>query len=146
MENEFVDYYKVLRVDPDASSEIMAAAYSILMQKTKPDTDETTMDVEERLLEYRKAYGILSIPESRESYHQEYALNLINKQLEQREFYRQTVFEELQRIDKEPPAKLRYESDFYQPHDWLVIDNHALKTYREEGWYCIKLSGETNYF
>ena len=52
------DYYKVLQVDPEASLEVITAAYKTLAKRFHPETDLTGVH-EIRLAELTRAYGVL---------------------------------------------------------------------------------------
>ena len=61
------DYYKVLQVDPEASPEVITAAYKTLAKRFHPETDLTGVH-EIRLAELNRAYGVLRDPAARQRY------------------------------------------------------------------------------
>ena len=65
-----MNYYKILEVDKDASSEIIEKAYKTLAKKYHPDLQESNMkqEAEEKLKLINEAYEILSNPDSRAKY------------------------------------------------------------------------------
>ena len=64
------NYYKILEVDRDASSEVIEKAYKALAKKYHPDLQESNMkqEAEEKLKLINEAYEILSNPNSRAKY------------------------------------------------------------------------------
>lgn len=64
------NYYKILEVDKDASSEVIDKAYKALAKKYHPDLQEESNKVqaEEKLKLINEAYSILSDPVSRSKY------------------------------------------------------------------------------
>ena len=69
------DYYKVLQVDPEASPEVITAAFRTLARRLHPDRDLTGVH-EIRMAELNRAYGILRDPPSRRAYDVERAHRL----------------------------------------------------------------------
>lgn len=65
-----MNYYKILEVDKDASSEVIEKAYKTLAKKYHPDLQESNMKqkAEEKLKLINEAYEILSNPDSRAKY------------------------------------------------------------------------------
>ena len=65
-----MNYYKILEVDRNASSEVIEKAYKTLAKKYHPDLQESNMKqkAEERLKLINEAYEILSNPDSRAKY------------------------------------------------------------------------------
>ena len=61
------DYYKVLQVDPEASLEVITAAYRTLAKRFHPETDLTGVH-EIRLAELNRAYGVLHDAAARQRY------------------------------------------------------------------------------
>ena len=61
------DYYKVLQVDPEASLEVITAAYRTLAKRFHPETDLTGVH-EIRLAELNRAYGVLRDAAARQRY------------------------------------------------------------------------------
>jgi curved DNA-binding protein CbpA len=61
------DYYKVLQVDPEASPEVITAAFRILARRLHPDTDLTGVH-EIRMSELNRAYGVLRDSAKRQAY------------------------------------------------------------------------------
>jgi curved DNA-binding protein CbpA len=69
------DYYKVLQVDPEASPEVITAAFRILARRLHPDRDLTGVH-EIRMAELNRAYGVLRDPATRRTYDFERAQRL----------------------------------------------------------------------
>ena len=69
------DYYKVLQVDPEASTEVITAAFKVLAKRWHPETDLTGVH-EIRLAELNRAYGVLKNVASRRSYDEERMLRM----------------------------------------------------------------------
>jgi DnaJ-class molecular chaperone len=61
------DYYRILRVDPQAEPEVINAAYRKLAAMYHPDVDSSP-DAQSRMVEINQAYGVLRDPESRAAY------------------------------------------------------------------------------
>ena len=61
------DYYKVLQVDPEASSEVITAAFRTLARRLHPDSDLTGVH-EIRMAELNRAHGVLRNVGSRRAY------------------------------------------------------------------------------
>jgi DnaJ-class molecular chaperone len=64
------DYYKILSVSPDASSEEIKKAYRKLALVTHPDRNPGDIGAEERFKQINEAYGVLSDTEKRSRYDQ----------------------------------------------------------------------------
>lgn len=60
----FIDYYKVLQVDPQADRDVIEAAFRRLARKVHPDANRSA-DAEERMKELSEAYSVLMDPEKR---------------------------------------------------------------------------------
>lgn len=60
----FIDYYKVLQVDPEADRDVIEAAFRRLARKVHPDTNRSS-DAEEKMKMLSEAYAVLSDPEKR---------------------------------------------------------------------------------
>jgi DnaJ-class molecular chaperone len=65
--SEAPDYYRILRVDPQAEPEVINAAYRKLAAMYHPDVDPSP-DAQARMVEINQAYGVLRDPESRAAY------------------------------------------------------------------------------
>jgi len=67
------NYYKILQVDKDASSEIIDKAYKLLVKKYHPDlqTDEEKRIAEEKIKKINEAYDIISDKSKREEYNKQ---------------------------------------------------------------------------
>src|SRR4051794_18160789 len=61
------DYYRILRVDPQAEPEVINAAYRKLAAMYHPDVDASP-DAQARMVEINQAYGVLRDPDSRAAY------------------------------------------------------------------------------
>jgi DnaJ-class molecular chaperone len=61
------DYYRILRVDPQAEPEVINAAYRKLAAMYHPDVDPSP-DAQTRMVEINQAYGVLRDPDSRAAY------------------------------------------------------------------------------
>lgn len=60
----FIDYYKVLQVDPEADRDVIEAAFRRLARRVHPDTNRSA-DAEEKMKALSEAYGVLTDPEKR---------------------------------------------------------------------------------
>jgi DnaJ-class molecular chaperone len=65
--SEAPDYYRILRVDPQAEPEVINAAYRKLAAMYHPDVDPSP-DAQARMVEINQAYGVLRDPEARATY------------------------------------------------------------------------------
>jgi len=61
------DYYRILRVDPEAEPEVINAAYRKLAAMYHPDVDPSP-DAQARMVEINQAYGVLRDPDARAAY------------------------------------------------------------------------------
>ena len=66
---DFKDYYKVMGVNRDSTSDEIKRAYKKLARKYHPDVNKAT-DAEVRFKEVGEAYAVLKDPEKRASYDQ----------------------------------------------------------------------------
>lgn len=64
---EYRDYYEILGVTPDASSEQIKRAYRKLARKYHPDINATA-EAEEKFKDVNEAYEVLKDPEARSAY------------------------------------------------------------------------------
>jgi curved DNA-binding protein len=64
------DYYQVLNVSPEASSEEIKRAYRKLALQTHPDRNPGDARAEEHFKQINEAYGVLSDPQKRTQYDQ----------------------------------------------------------------------------
>ena len=64
---KFIDYYKVLQVDPDADAEVIEAAFRRLARKYHPDTNPRR-EAEEIMKQLTEAYEVLSDPRKRSEF------------------------------------------------------------------------------
>jgi curved DNA-binding protein len=62
------DYYKILGVAKDASTEEIKKAYRKLALKYHPDRNQGNKESEEKFKEANEAYAVLSDPEKRKQY------------------------------------------------------------------------------
>ncbi len=67
-EEEFVDYYELLQISPNAESETVHRVYKMLAARYHPD-NPTTGDMD-RFLELQKAIQILGDPQTRAEYNE----------------------------------------------------------------------------
>lgn len=63
-----MNYYELLEVSPNASQEVIRAAYKSLMQRYHPDKNNENPEFSERFLLIRQAYEVLSDPVKRTAY------------------------------------------------------------------------------
>ncbi|MFH1437230.1 MAG: DnaJ domain-containing protein [Pseudomonadota bacterium] len=63
----FIDFYKVLQVDPDADAEVIEAAFRRLARKYHPDTNPRR-EAEEIMKQLTEAYEVLSDPRKRSEF------------------------------------------------------------------------------
>ncbi len=68
--NKKMNYYEILEITPDASQEVIKAAYKALVKKLHPDNVNGQQDGEEgrTIEEVNRAYEVLSNPEQRKDY------------------------------------------------------------------------------
>src|SRR3954469_7992909 len=67
---EFVDYYKILGVDKNASEEEIKKAYRKLARKYHPDLNPNDKEAHRKFQEINEANEVLSDPEKRKKYDQ----------------------------------------------------------------------------
>ncbi|NPA30628.1 MAG: J domain-containing protein [Chloroflexi bacterium] len=67
---EFKDYYKVLGLEPDATTDEIKRAYRKLALQYHPDRNPDNKEAEEKFKEINEAYQVLSDPEKRAKYDQ----------------------------------------------------------------------------
>jgi curved DNA-binding protein CbpA len=84
--SEFVDFYEVLQISPNAEQETISRVYKLLAARLHPDNPETG-DLNDFLI-LNEAYEVLSDPGSRKSYDVEYAAQRSQplKEFDSREF------------------------------------------------------------
>ncbi len=66
--NTHVDYYKILGVSPDATSEEIKQAFRKLALETHPDRNPGDKAAEEKFKQINEAYGVLIDPQKRAQY------------------------------------------------------------------------------
>ena len=66
----FVDYYELMQISPNAEAETIQRVYRMLASRYHPDNAETG-DME-RFLRLNEAYEVLSDPEARKQYDEDY--------------------------------------------------------------------------
>jgi len=67
---EFIDYYQVLGVDRNASTDDIKKAYRKLARKYHPDVNPDNPEAEAKFKQINEAYEVLSDPEKRKKYDQ----------------------------------------------------------------------------
>ena len=79
------NYYDILEVNKNASSEIIEKAYKTLVKKYHPDLQENNLknNYEEKIKKINEAYEILSNPEKRKNYD----LQLKNNEISKEDYY-----------------------------------------------------------
>ena len=72
MNDKFKDYYSILRVSINSSSEEIKESYKDLISKYHPDKVREDIKIEEKAKDINEAYKVLSNPMQREEYNKEY--------------------------------------------------------------------------
>src|SRR5882724_9351533 len=67
---EFIDYYKILGVDKNASEEDIKKTYRKLARKLHPDLNPNDKDAHKKFQQINEANEVLSDPEKRKKYDQ----------------------------------------------------------------------------
>jgi curved DNA-binding protein len=67
---EFIDYYKILEVDKNATAEDIKKAYRKLARKLHPDLNPNDKDAHKKFQQINEANEVLSDPEKRKKYDQ----------------------------------------------------------------------------
>src|SRR5438046_8861381 len=67
---EFVDYYKILAIDKNASTEEIKKAYRKLARKLHPDLNPDDKEAHKKFQQINEANEVLSDPEKRKKYDQ----------------------------------------------------------------------------
>src|SRR5213592_1217068 len=69
-EMDFVDYYKILGLDKNATAEDIKKAYRKLARKHHPDLNPNDKEAHKRFQQINEAHEVLSDPEKRKKYDQ----------------------------------------------------------------------------
>lgn len=90
----YIDYYKILGVDKNASQDDVRKAYKKLARKHHPDLNPNDPDAKRRFQEINEANEVLSDPEKRKKYdqygeHWQHADQFEAQQQQQRQYQRQ---------------------------------------------------------
>lgn len=99
------NYYEILEVDKNASSEIIEKAYKTLAKKYHPDLqDETKIkEYEEKMKEINEAYSILSDDFKRNSYDEQIQSKIVPVEEYQKLLYENQILrDEIKRISNNP--------------------------------------------
>ena len=72
MNDKFKDYYNILRVSINSSSEEIKESYKDLISKYHPDKVREDLKIEEKMKDINEAYEVLSNPIQRIEYNKEY--------------------------------------------------------------------------
>jgi len=64
----WVDYYKILQVDPSAEQEVIEVAFKRLVNKYHPDHNKSRSEAEEKCKLINEAYQVLRDPDKRQKY------------------------------------------------------------------------------
>ena len=67
---DFIDYYKILGVNKDATQDQIKAAYRKLARKHHPDLNPNDKEANRRFQQVNEANEVLSDPEKRKKYDQ----------------------------------------------------------------------------
>src|SRR6187551_2863999 len=67
---EYIDYYKVLGIDKNASTEDIKKAYRKLARKYHPDVNPNNKEAHKKFQEINEANEVLGDPEKRKKYDQ----------------------------------------------------------------------------
>src|ERR1700684_345549 len=67
---EFIDYYKILGIDKNASEEDIKKAYRKLARKHHPDLNPNDKEANKKFQQINEANEVLSDPEKRKKYDQ----------------------------------------------------------------------------
>ena len=67
---EFIDYYKILGLDKNASQADIKKAYRKLARKLHPDLNPNDKDAQKKFQQLNEANEVLSDPEKRKKYDQ----------------------------------------------------------------------------
>jgi curved DNA-binding protein len=67
---EYVDYYKILGIDKNASTEDVKKAYRKLARKYHPDVNPNNKEAHKKFQEINEANEVLTDPEKRKKYDQ----------------------------------------------------------------------------
>lgn len=90
MSSNFVNYYKVLQVDPEAETEVIEGAYRRLALKYHPDIDKSP-GADEKMKLINEARRILTNPQERRRYDQQFNQNSLSQSPQNTSRHQETV-------------------------------------------------------
>ena len=125
------NYYKILEVDKNASSEVIDKAYKALAKKYHPDLqdDSNKAQAEEKLKLINEAYSVLSDPSSRAKYDS----TLKESEISQEEFSRlsrenQALYNELNNLKNGSYKRNNTQSSNYNTKNYNNINSENNQT------------------
>lgn len=92
------NYYNILEVNPNASTEVIEKAYKVLVKKYHPDLRGNTQEAEKKIKEINEAYDVLSDDFLKEQYDKELQreLNKSNNNFQESDYGR--LYKEKERL------------------------------------------------